>query len=183
LFEDYFPLLLIDHVTDDKEMVSVVLDFRPLGRIEDILQGEGMEIETVSEFSKKRNIVEPIHVYPIPHGWIESLDQILKGIDLRFKDLLAVILNERNHRRACLGRMRHQRCWWRAGRLVFKANHPCFGQRRHPSRPAPRGDVVSLEPASLFLQHFPGWLDRADLRPARNGQTRAEARQAAFPAR
>jgi hypothetical protein len=62
LFEDYFPLFLIDHVTDDKEMVSVVLDFRPLGRSEDILQGEEMEIETVSEFSKKRNIVEPIHV-------------------------------------------------------------------------------------------------------------------------
>ena len=64
LAADGVAIVLIDHLGDDEEVVGRLLDFRALAGVEDVFEGERVELEFLAEDSEGFHVAEAIDVDP-----------------------------------------------------------------------------------------------------------------------
>ncbi len=83
-----------DHFQDNEQIVVIVIDFRPLARIEDVFEYQGMQIKHRSDPADVFYIVQSVNVDP-GHGSRGFLIvQILDISDFFFSEVMRIIVDE-----------------------------------------------------------------------------------------
>ena len=93
----------IKHFRDDEQVVIVMLNFRPLARVEHILKSEWVEVESFSEQAQHVNVTETIYVDPCDPFIIEMREKLVPVSDQAFLEMRSIVFYQSDDWRTPLG--------------------------------------------------------------------------------
>jgi hypothetical protein len=144
-------LIEIKHFRDDEQVVIVMLDLRPLARVEHVFESEWVEVESFSEQAQHIDVAETVDVDPRDPFIIEMREKLIAVGDEAFLEMRSIVFNQSDDWRMPLGigaKSEHTGRFARNGLTDFE--HSAFCRKAHCSARRKRAGPQPERPTLNF---------------------------------